>query len=105
MSDTEDKGSGSPIPLQWREDDIPTSYANQIVITHASGEFYLVFGELILPINFLLNPGVETAPELLQVRPVAKIVVTPEVMLQIAETIQGNVEKYKQRLGLTESTE
>lgn len=84
------------LPVKWgKADNIPTVYANQLIISHVTqGEFFLFFGEMTPPA--ILNPT--DYPEYLEVTPVAKIVISPENMLRFAEVIAGNVENFKAKL-------
>jgi len=89
------------IPVRWKTPDgLPSLYANQLLISHAGGEFYLFFGEVTPPLA--LEP--EDMPDHLEIVPVAKIVVAPEAMLRFAEAIQTNIEKFKTR-SVSEQTE
>lgn len=87
-----------PIRTAWQSDvisEVPTIYANQLLITHAGPEFFLVFGVVTpLPVSPDEELGLtELSP--LPVTPVAKIAVSPDAMATMAETIQGNVETYR----------
>jgi hypothetical protein len=80
------------ISLQWGDaSQISTVYANQLYITHSGGEFYLVFGELA-PIT---NMDKDNLPEYLEIKPVAKIAITPENMLRFSEVIQTNINNFE----------
>lgn len=84
-----------PIKLSWGSSDkAPTIYANNLYITHAGNEFYLVFGEL----PPILELDIENLPEYLEIHPVIKIAVSPENMMKFANAIQENVDKFKQKL-------
>ena len=81
------------ISIRWMSSpELKTTYANHVSITHAGGEFYLTFGELIPS-----SPS-EEAPTHVDVIPVARIAVAPEAMLRIAQAINANMQRYKQRL-------
>ena len=83
------------IKLTWGNPaDVPTVYANNLYITHAGNEFYLVFGEMP-PITEL---DANRLPEHLEIKPVAKIAVTQENMVKFADAIAGNMEKFKERV-------
>lgn len=69
-----------------------TIYVNQLLISHASGEFYLIFGEL--EGHLFLNPDSKSIPEGLTVNNVVKLAITPENMIKFSEIIRANVEKY-----------
>ena len=62
----------------------PTIYANQLFISYSGlNEFYLVFGEVQLPIA--VDP--QNPPAAVEVRPLVKIVVVPEVMQNIVKAL------------------
>src|SRR3972149_5297580 len=82
------------VPVQWGiPDSLPTVYANQLIITHAGSEFYLIFGELVPPT--ILGEG--NLPEKVDIKPVAKVAVSPEAMLRFAEVIASNVKRFTER--------
>jgi hypothetical protein len=104
MIESEKEEGRVQIPLVWgKADTLPTVYANQLYISHAGGEFYLVFGEVAVPM--LLTLGREPVPDHLEIRPVAKLVIRPEVMLQFAEAINTNIGRYLSRQKDGESDE
>ena len=84
----------------WDKDSIdktPTIYANQLFITHAGEEFYLVFGETFPP---LLLPGDELPPEserTLTVKPLIKIAITRDRMEGFAQAIHGNWQNFQKK--------
>lgn len=97
--------SQEPITIQAKWDsteNIPTLYANQIAIMHTGNEFYLIFGEVQIPI--ILNQDSDELPETLQISPVAKIAVSPSQMRQFADVINQNVQNYLSRF-MPEETE
>lgn len=82
------------IPLTWRMGDgVPAVYANQAVIAHTPSEFVLLFGQVVPPFGAGDQP-----PQDISVLPVAKIVVTPQAMMQIAKAISDNLDKYRATL-------
>src|SRR4051812_26606154 len=84
--------AGQPveIPVSWAlGQDIPTQYANQLLISHGGPEFILVFGVLTPPLT--LDPT--AIPDKIEIQPVVKIAVTHEVMMQFSEAIQRNIQK------------
>jgi hypothetical protein len=92
------------IPTFYGEevDKMPTAYANHLIISHAGPEFFLVFGVVTPP--FIL-PGEEAKfeeLESLEALPVAKIAVSPEVMVAMAKSIHNNVERYLETKDLRE---
>ena len=94
-SDEPIKPDGVTIKLVWDEAaNVPTVYANQLYITHAGNEFYLVFGEMTPVYRIdMANP-----PEQLEIKPVARIAVTPENMVRFADAIAENMASFKERL-------
>lgn len=88
------------IPLVWGDfEDIPTIYANEMFISHAGSEFFIVLGE-VAPIS---NLNKETPPEHIEIKPVAKIAITPKNMLRFAKAIEENVSKFKDKSNSSES--
>jgi hypothetical protein len=103
------EGDATVVPIVWpAQTDLPTIYANQLYVHHTNNEFILVFGELEMPI-MVGSPAEkrETLKKLphLSVRPVAKIAVSPPVMLAMAQVIQGNVERFMSRLEASQSAD
>ncbi|MFZ5821952.1 MAG: DUF3467 domain-containing protein [Chloroflexota bacterium] len=83
------------IRLVWGDSaNIPTIYANNLYITHAGSEFFLVFGEM----SPIMELDIEKMPEELIIKPVAKIVIAPENMVKFADVISGNVAKYSEKI-------
>ena len=83
------------IPLVWADSShLSTLYANQLLISHAGGEFYLVFGELVPP----TMPNAEHLPEQLEVKPVARVALSPEAMKRFLNAMQQNYERFLERL-------
>ncbi|MBN1148409.1 MAG: DUF3467 domain-containing protein [Anaerolineales bacterium] len=98
MSEVNKKGKKADevyIKVKWgTADGIQTVYANQLYITHAAGEFYLVFGELAP----LMELDKDNPPDSIEVVPVAKIAITPNSMQAFTRAMQDNIEKYSKRL-------
>jgi hypothetical protein len=83
--------AGQVIRLRWASDaDLATHYANQVHISHVGPEFTLIFGEAHLPPR---NQGEQYDTEL-PIRPIVRIAVAPEVMIQMREVIDRNVDAY-----------
>ena len=83
---------GVSIPIRWKSSEqAPTIYANQLFMSHAGNEFYLVFGELA-PITRTSEE--EDLPAYLEIKPVIKIAISPPNMLQFAAVINENVDKF-----------
>lgn len=82
------------LPVNWgQSDDLPTLYANNLVVSHAGGsEFVLLFGEARLPALFGITN--EKPPKSVHIKPVARIVMTPETMIKFSEVINENLKRY-----------
>ena len=88
------------VRLEWGDiGELPTIFANQVAVTHASGEeFYLIFGEASPPTE-MFKPG---KLERVSIKPVAKIAIPPGSMLRIAQVIFKNAQNFIDRAGLGE---
>jgi hypothetical protein len=85
--------AGIKVPMRWGpHDDLQTTYANHLLITHGGKEFYLVFGEAVPPTSM------DEVPEYVRIEPVARIAVSPETMLGFAEVIHTNVRGFLRKL-------
>lgn len=85
------------IKTDWSEEavrNVPTFYANQLLITHSGPEFFLVFGVVTPPITPPTGEAEIEQMDALPVSPLLKIAVSPEAMLMMAGAIQSNVESY-----------
>ncbi len=82
------------VKLRWDDNTgLPTVYANQAIVSHAGGhEFYLIFGEALVPAVVLQGESIEEV----HVRPVAKIALTPQTMMRVADAVQQNVARFKE---------
>ena len=77
------------IPLQWPEKvDLPTISANRLFISHAGREFFLIFGEVTPPVWTKTTPEQLRKLESIEIKPVAKIAISPEAMPAIVKAIQ-----------------
>jgi hypothetical protein len=107
MTDQQDNGVTNrvEVTLEWESLlDIPTIYVNQMFITHGSGkEFYLVFGEVVAP--FLLGTPDEVVPKTLPVKPLVRLAIAPETMVDITNAINQNVGKYLSRQQAADTSE
>ena len=84
------------INLIWQSaENLPTVYANQVLVSHSGPEFYLVFGEVTTPA--ILGDISNNLPDNLSVKPVIKIAITPEMIFQMADIIKTNVDRFLRR--------
>jgi hypothetical protein len=91
------------LPTVWgSHDHLDTIYPTNIHITQAGGEYYLVFGE----ISFPLAMDNEECPDRVEIKPVAKLAVCPEVMLSIADALNKSLSVYlSQQAGQSDDSE
>jgi len=102
--DSQNEELGLAIPMRWRAiSETTTIYANNLLITHGGGEFYLIFGETIPPI--ILDTTVDKIPEIVDIKPVVRIAVTPENIERFADAIIKNIEKYRLKNDMNNNTE
>jgi hypothetical protein len=86
------------IQVRWGDDsELTTIYANNLFISHAGAQFYLIFGELMKPLIMDVEGEKDRVPSHLTVKPVAKIAVSPEVMELMVKAINDNVEKFREQ--------
>jgi len=84
------------IPLRWESTEVAaTIYANQMFITHAGNEFYLVFGE----VDPIFGIDKDALPDHITVHPRVKIAVTPQDMMEFARVIEENVTNFQKHRG------
>jgi len=92
----EHKGKIIPIDLKWQDaSELPTLYANHMYMNHSGGEFYVIFGEAQLPI--MINPTPEDIENLkdIKIKPVVKLVFTPQSMTAIVNAMIENIQKFQ----------
>jgi hypothetical protein len=79
------------LPAVWgSHDHLDTLYPTNIHITQAGGEFYLVFGEITFP-QAMDN---EECPDRVEIKPIAKLIICPEVMLSMADALNKHISIY-----------
>jgi hypothetical protein len=78
-------------------DDLETIYANHFLITFTGSEFYLVFGEAVPPALIDEN-DLDSVPEFVDIKPVARLAVSPTTMLKITDAITRTVRNSLQRV-------
>ena len=77
-------------------EDIPALYTNHIFVSHAGGtEFYLIFGHLSPPITIGLVE--EELPTSVVIKPVAKLIVSPDVMKAFVRVLNDNLKNFEER--------
>jgi len=86
------------VRLKWDTDDsLPAVYANNVIISHSGEtEFHITFGHFSPPIT--LNLEEDEIPDVVKIKPVAKIVISPEAMRKIVEAFNTNLEKFENRI-------
>lgn len=88
------------LPAIWGGlDDIPTLYANHLLITHTpDGEFFLVFGETATSAIVNLKTGDDNeSQQRPTIFPRIKIAVNSNAMIRMAEVINNNVGRFAAR--------
>jgi hypothetical protein len=73
--------------------DLETIYVNHMAITHSGPEFYLIFGELPMPL--VLGEG--EIPDELEIIPKVRLAITPLQMKNMSEAIYENCQKYLEK--------
>lgn len=91
----EQESKEKKIRVVWGSDEeLPALYANHLYVSHTGGtEFHIIFGHLSPPLTAGLDEN--ELPESLKVKPVAKIVVSPEVMRAFVKLLHDNYEKFE----------
>jgi hypothetical protein len=80
----------------YGDGDIIGIFADQAIVSHATGLFTLLFYQMQIPP--LAQPPELKALETIPARCVARIVITPELMEQFSEAIKTNIAKYNRLL-------
>lgn len=77
------------IPLEWQSaDEVPIVYANQVMISHAGPEFFVVFGVVLPP------DSPEQIPDSFRIQPQVRVVVAREAMPAIVQAMSDNLNRY-----------
>ena len=94
MPDKQEKA----IRVVWgSEENTELVYANQIYVSHASGtEFNIVFGQLSPPLTVGLRES--ELPDQLEIKPVAHIIASPDVMREFVRVLVENLENLEKRV-------
>ncbi|MBK8538662.1 MAG: DUF3467 domain-containing protein [Ardenticatenia bacterium] len=79
------------IRLEWADDEtLPVVYANQVQVAHGGPEFFITFGLLRPP----TNPN--DLPDVIHIRPQARIAIARDVMPSIIQTLNDNLQRYQE---------
>jgi len=82
------------IPLEWDETaEMPTVYANQVLVSHTGPEFFIVFGFVAPP----LNTG--ELPDVVKIHPQVRVVVAREAMPAIVQALGDNLRRQREGQG------
>ena len=87
------------IRMKWgNPDDLPPIYANHVYVTHSGeNEFHLVFGYFMPPLAVGLEEN--ELPDSVEIKPVARMILSPEFMGKFLEVINENYSKYSEKKG------
>lgn len=91
------------VPLAYYgTEDIVGVFADQAMVSHATGLFTLLFFQTQVPPTTDLEvlQKIETIPA----RCVAKIILTPQLIEQLFTAMEGNIQKYKVRVAALENS-
>ena len=81
------------IRIIWDQgDDLPVQYSNHFYVSHQGGaEFHLTFGHMIPPLTIGMSE--QELPEILKIKPVSKLVLSPEAMGVLIDVLQKNLDR------------
>jgi len=85
------------VRVKWGSpEDLPALYSNHLYISHGGEhEFYLIFGHLTPPL--IIGLSEEEVPNELEIKPVAKIVISPEAMRNFVKAMSENLKRYEEK--------
>jgi hypothetical protein len=88
---------GKVVRLVWASaDDLPALYSNHLLVTHGGeSEFHIIFGHLTPPL--ILAESSKDIPDEFIIRPIAKIVITPQSMRKFIDAMTKNLERFEER--------
>jgi len=82
------------IPVLWEKDDsLETYYVNNMLVSHSTGEFYIVFGELS-PI--VRNENMEL-PDAVYIKSKARLAISPDNFKEFLDILNANFQKYEDK--------
>jgi hypothetical protein len=95
---TKAKLEGKLVRLVWSSaDELPALYANHLFVTHGGeSEFHIIFGHLTPPL--ILPESPDEIPNEFVIKPIAKIIVTPETMRKFIAALSSNLERFDKRV-------
>ena len=94
MADDPKDGERRELKVKWANADIPTVYANQLLLSHTGPEFYLIFGEIIA----VDDDDPTRVPDVLTVRQRVRVAVSREVMGSFVEAINNNYKNFADKV-------
>jgi len=94
MADDPKDGERRELNIKWATSDIPTVYANQLLLAHSGPEFYLIFGEIIA----VDDDDPTKVPDVLTVRQRVRVAVSREVMGSFVEAINNNYKNFVDKM-------
>lgn len=91
------KLEGKVVRLVWSSaDDLPALYSNHLLVTHGGeSEFHIIFGHLTPPLVITQSP--KDIPDVFSIKPIAKIVVTPQTLKKFIDAMTKNLERFEKR--------
>lgn len=98
MADKKDNNQRKAIRIVWGSDEnLPALYANHLSVSHAGGtEFHIVFGHLSPPLTMGFEE--DELPDVVKIKPVATIVVSPAVMKAFLTVLNDNFKNFENLL-------
>ncbi|MCY3544015.1 MAG: hypothetical protein OXH22_08235 [Chloroflexi bacterium] len=85
------------LALEWVGiEDVPIQFSNQMLVQHVNNEFVLTFGYMTPPV--FLNPTNEeeiASIEDVPIKPIARLGMTPDRMLELIKALQENYRNYQ----------
>jgi len=95
MTEKKENIQEKAVRIVWDSDtNLPALYANHLSVSHAGGtEFHIIFGHLSPPLTMGL--GEDELPDVVKIKPVAKIVVSPKVMKAFLTVLNDNFKNFE----------
>lgn len=83
------------VTAAWAPGDaLRTHHVNHMIVTFQGGDFYMTFGEIeqLMP----WHSGPDANPP--KIVPVVRLALSPERMVAIADTVQKNLEQFREQI-------